>query len=317
MTDKPELLVVARQPDYLLDDLARDFVLHRLDASGDPDKLVAEVGPRIRGAIAGGMKGPDAALIAKLPNLEIISSNSVGYDATDVPAAHARGVIVTHTPDVLTDDVSDLAMTLMLMIGRRIGEAERFIREGRWPQGPMPLAVKVSGKRLGIVGLGRIGTAVARRAAAFDMDIAYTDIVVKGGAPYLFVPSLHDLARRSDFLLVSCVGGPTTRGLIDAAVLDALGPKSFLINIARGTIVDEPALVKALKEKRIAGAGLDVFLDEPNAPAELFDMDNVVITPHVASATHETRRAMAELVASNLRAHFSGRPVLTPVPKQD
>jgi len=313
--DKPELLVVARQPDYLLDDLANDFVLHRLDVAADPDKLVDEVGPRIRGALAGGMKGPDAALIARLPKLEIISSNSVGYDATDVPAAHARTVIVTHTPDVLTDDVADLAMTLMLMIGRRIGEAERFIREGRWPQGPMPLAVKVSGKRLGIVGMGRIGTAVAKRASGFGMQIAYTDIVVKGTAPYDFVPSLHDLARQSDFLLVSCVGGPTTRGLIDAAVLDALGPKSFLVNIARGTIVNEPDLVKALKEKRIAGAGLDVFFDEPHAPAELFDMDNVVITPHVASATNETRRAMADLVAANLRAHFSGRPVLTPVPK--
>src|SRR3546814_10758086 len=173
----------------------------------------------------------------------------------------------------------------------------------------MPLAVKVSGKRLGIVGLGRIGTAVARRAAGFGMEIAYTDIVVKGGAPYDFVPGLHDLARRSDFLLVSCVGGPTTRGLIDAAVLDALGPKSFLVNIARGTIVDEPALVKALKEKRIAGAGLDVFFDEPHAPPELFELDNVVVTPHVAIATTETSPAMAHLVPANLRAHFAGRPL--------
>ncbi|MFN4087442.1 MAG: 2-hydroxyacid dehydrogenase [Alphaproteobacteria bacterium] len=313
--DKIELLVVARLPDYLLDDLAQDFVLHRLDAAADPDRLVADVGDRVRGALAGGMKGPDAALIAKLPKLEIIASNSVGYDATDVPAAHARGIVVTHTPDVLTDDVADLGMTLMLMIGRRIGEAERFIREGRWLQGPMPLGTKVSGKRLGIVGLGRIGTAVARRASGFGMRIAYTDIVVKGGAPYDFVPGLHDLARQSDFLLVSCVGGPTTRGLIDADVLDALGPKGFLVNIARGTIVDEAALVRALQEKRIAGAGLDVFLDEPRAPQELFDLDNVVITPHVASATNETRRAMAELVAANIRAHFAGRPVLTPVPQ--
>ena len=312
--DRIELLVVARMPDFLLDDLRQDFTLHDLSAAADPERLLEEVGPRIRGAVAGGMKGPDAALIARLPRLEIIASNSVGYDATDVPAAQARGVIVTHTPDVLTDDVADLAMTLMLMVGRRVGEAERFIRDRRWPQGPMPLGVKVSGKRLGIVGLGRIGAAVARRAAGFGMTIRYTDIVVKAGAPYLFVPGLRDLARQSDFLLVSCVGGPTTRGLIDAAVLDALGPKGFLINVARGTIIDEPALVRALQEKRIAGAGLDVFLDEPRAPAELLEMDNVVVTPHIASGTQETRRAMAALVAANLRAHFAGRPVLTPVP---
>lgn len=312
--EKPELLAVARLPDFLLDDLRQDHVLHDLTAAADAEALLREVGDRVRGIVAGGMKGPDAALIGRLPKLEIIASYSVGYDATDVPVAQARGVIVTHTPDVLTDDVADLAMTLMLMVGRRVGEAERFIRDRRWLQGPMPLGVKVSGKRLGIIGLGRIGTAVARRAAGFGMTILYTDIVVKAGAPYLFVPDLLALARQSDFLLVSCVGGPTTRNLIDAAVLDALGPKGFLVNVARGTIVDETALVRALREKRIAGAGLDVFLDEPRAPAELLEMDNVVATPHIASGTHETRRAMAALVAANLRAHFAGRPVLTPVP---
>ena len=311
-----ELLQVVRLPAYLTDDLKRDFVIHDLSSAKDPEKLLSEVRDRVRGILCGGMKGPDAPLINSLPKLEIISTNSVGFDATDVVAAHKRGVIVTHTPDVLTDDVADLAITLMLMICRRIGEAERHAREGKWPQGPMGLGTTFRNKKLGIVGLGRVGTAVAKRAAGFDTQISYTDLYVKTGAPYPFVPKLLDLARDSDILLVSCFGGPATRGLINAEVLDALGPDSFLINVARGTIVDEPALVRAVQERRIKGAGLDVFLDEPHIPEALLSMDNVVVTPHIASGTEETRRAMAGLVVANIRAHFSGRPVLTPVPPQ-
>jgi len=313
---KPELLAVARLPAFLTDDLRRDFDIHDLTTAKDPEAMLREVGDRVRGVLAGGMKGPDAALIHRLPKLEIISSYSVGYDATDVVAAHARDVIVTHTPEVLTDDVADLAMALMLMVTRRIGEAERHAREGKWPQGPMGLGTTLRGKKLGIVGLGRIGTAVAKRASGFGVEISYTDLFVKTGAPYPFVPGLLDLARQSKILLVSCVGGPTTRGLINAPVFEALGPKGFLVNIARGTIVDQDALVQALQDRRIAGAGLDVFLDEPHIPDPLLGMDNVVVTPHIASSTVETRQAMADLVAANLRAHFSGRPVLTPVPRQ-
>ncbi len=313
---KPELLAVARLPAFLMDDLVKEYTVHDLAGAADPEALLREVGDRVRGILAGGMKGPDAALIGRLPKLEIIASYSVGYDATDVAAAHARGVTVTHTPDVLTDDVADLAMALMLMVTRRIGEAERYVRAGRWPGGPMPLGVKLGGKRLGIVGLGRIGTAVATRARGFGLEISYNDIVVKAGAPYPFVPNLLDLARDSDILLVSCIGGPTTRNLINDAVLDALGPRGFIVNVARGSIVDEDALIRALQEQRIAGAGLDVFRNEPHAPEALFGMENVVVLPHIASSTVETRRAMADLVLANLRAHFAGRPVPTPVPRQ-
>jgi len=266
--------------------------------------------------VAGGMKGPNANLINRLEKLEIIASMSVGFDATDVVAAQARGVIVTHTPEVLTGDVADLVMTFILMAPRRIGEAERFLRQGKWLGGRMDLGATVRGKRLGILGLGRIGRAVARRAEVFGLHIAYHDIKPMGDLAYRSYPSLLDLAEASDMLLVACEGGQATRGLVGGAVLDALGPAGFLINAARGTIIDQAAMVAALREGRIAGAALDVFDGEPNVPAELMAMENVVLTPHIASSTHETRRAMGDLVYDNLRAHFDGKPVLTSVPPQ-
>jgi lactate dehydrogenase-like 2-hydroxyacid dehydrogenase len=262
------------------------------------------------------MKGPNANLINALPSLEIIAAFSVGYDATDVAAAHARDVIVTHTPEVLTGDVADLAMTFILMVTRRIGESERFLRDGKWLQGRMDLGTTVKGKRLGILGLGRIGRAVARRAEAFGLQIQYHDIKPLGDLPYRSYPSIVELAEVSDILLVTCEGGEANRGIVNAEVLEALGPKGFVVNTARGPIIDQPALVKALQDGTIAGAGLDVFDGEPEVSAELMTMENVVLTPHIASSTHETRRAMADLVYDNLKAHFSGKPVLTPVPKQ-
>jgi lactate dehydrogenase-like 2-hydroxyacid dehydrogenase len=274
------------------------------------------VGPRIRGILAGGMKGPNANLINRLENLEIIASFSVGFDSTDVVAAQSRGVIVTHTPEVLTGDVADLAMTFILMAPRRIGEAERFLRNGQWLAGRMDLGTTVRGKRLGILGLGRIGRAVARRAEVFGLHIAYHDIKPMGDLPYRAYPTLLELASNSDLLLVACEGGESTRGLVDGAVLAALGPDGYLINAARGTIIDQPALVAALGQGGIAGAALDVFDGEPQVPAELLAMENVVLTPHIASSTTETRRAMGDLVYDNLRAHFDGRAVLTPVPPQ-
>lgn len=313
---KEELLLVASFAPFLVEDLAKEYTLHDLHNSDDPEVLLAEVGGRVRGIVAGGMKGPDAALINRLKNLEIIASFSVGYDATDVAAAHARGVVVTHTPDVLTDDVADLGMAFIVMAPRRIAESERFLRAGKWQRGRMDLGTNLRSKKLGIVGLGRVGSALARRAAGFELEIGYYDIVAKPGVAYRAYPDLIALAAASDILFVSCQGGATTRGLIDASVLDALGPKGFLVNVARGTIVDEDALVAALQEKRIAGAALDVFRDEPNAPVALTEMENVVVTPHIASSTAETRRAMADLVLANLRAHFAGEPVPTPVPNQ-
>jgi lactate dehydrogenase-like 2-hydroxyacid dehydrogenase len=311
-----DLLQVSPLPPYLTDRLKQHFTLHDFIAPADPEALLAEIGPRIRGILAGGMKGPDGNLIGRLPKLEIIASFSVGFDATDVVAAQARGVIVTHTPEVLTGDVADLAMTFILMAPRRIGEAERFLRAGRWTAGRMELGTTVRGKRLGILGLGRIGKAVARRAEVFGLAIAYHDIKPMGDLTYRSYPTLLELARASDILLVACEGGAANRGIVNAAVLDALGPAGYLINTARGPIVDQPALVQALQAKRIAGAALDVFDGEPAVPPELMAMENVVLTPHIASSTHETRRAMADLVYDNVKAHFDGKPVLTPVPRQ-
>jgi len=311
-----DLLQVSVLPPFLTERLAKEYTIHDFINAAEPEKLLDEVGPKIRGILAGGMKGPNANLINRLENLEIIASFSVGFDATDVVAAQKRGVIVTHTPEVLTGDVADLAMTLILMTSRRIGESERFLRSGKWLQGRMDLATTVRGRRLGILGLGRIGRAVARRAEVFGINIAYHDIKPMGDLPYRSYPTLLDLAEASDMLLVACEGGEATRGLVDAAVLEALGPNGLLINTARGPIVDQPALVAALQNGRIAGAGLDVFDGEPDVPAALIEMENVVLTPHIASSTNETRRAMGDLVYDNLRAHFDGKPVLTPVPPQ-
>ncbi len=309
-----ELLQVTALPPFLVERLEKEFLLHDYLNAADPDDLVDDVSPRIRGIVAGGMKGANADLINRLKNLEIIASFSVGYDATDVVAAQTRGVIVTHTPEVLTGDVADLAMTFILMVPRRIGEAERFLRNGQWLDGRMDLGTTVRGKRLGILGLGRIGKAVARRAEVFGLSISYHDIKPMGDLVYRSYPTALDLALASDILLVACEGGTATHGLVDVDVLEALGPDGYLINAARGTIVDQQALITALKTGIIAGAALDVFDGEPEVPAELMCMENLVLTPHIASSTRETRRAMADLVYDNLRAHFDGKPVLTPVP---
>jgi lactate dehydrogenase-like 2-hydroxyacid dehydrogenase len=253
-------------------------------------------------------------LIAQLPKLEIVSVFGVGYDGVDVAAARERGIAVTHTPNVLNDEVADLAMALVLAVSRRLVEADRYVRSGAWKNGPMPLARKVSGARMGIVGLGRIGLAIAKRAEAFGMSIAYTSRNARADLPYPYFPSAEALAREVDFLVVITPGGAATRKLIDAKVLAALGSKGYLVNVARGSVVDEAALVQALLDKTIAGAALDVFENEPHVPSELLALDNVVLTPHVGSATWQTRQAMADLAFGNLAAHFAGRPLLSPVP---
>ena len=311
-----DLLQVAQVPPSLIERLAKEHTIHDFINPADPDKLLEEIGPRIKGIIASGIKGPNANLINRLENLELIASFSVGFDATDVVAAQARGVIVTHTPEVLTGDVADLAMTFILMLPRRIGESERFLRDGKWLKGRMDLGTTVRGKRLGILGLGRIGMAVARRAEVFGLRIGYHDIKPMGDMTYRSYPGVVELAEASDILLVTCEGGEANRGVVDAAVLDALGPDGFIVNTARGPIIDQDALVKALLDERIAGAALDVFDGEPAVPEAMIGMENVVLTPHIASSTHETRRAMGDLVYANIRAHFDGKAVLTPVPPQ-
>lgn len=251
-------------------------------------------------------------LIESLPNLEIISQFAVGYDNIDLEAARERGVAVTNTPDVLTDDTADTALSLLLATARRICEADMYVRVGKWLNGPMPLGVNLRGKKAGIVGMGRIGQAIAKRCEAFGLTILYQGPRRKD-VPYQYYEDVHDLAADSDFLIAACPGGKATAGLIDARVLEALGPRGILVNISRGSVVDENALIEALQERRILAAGLDVYAHEPHVPEAFISMDNVVLLPHIGSATFETRTVMGRLVVDNLLAHFNGNPLLTPV----
>lgn len=311
---KPEILVVANVHPLYLKALKEVFQVHERTHEGDP-AVFAELAPRIVGIAAGGESTVSRSLLEQLPNLKLVSVFGVGYDGIDAKAAVERGVMVTHTPGVLSDDVADLAMGLVLAVSRQIVQADQHVRRGRWPQGPMPLGRKVSGSRMGIVGLGRIGAAIARRALAFDMSVAYTARTEKPGSGYQFYPTAEQLAAAVDFLVVITPGGQGTRHLINGAVLSALGPKGYLINVARGSVVDELALIEALQAGRIAGAGLDVFSAEPHVPEALWGMPNVVLTPHMASATDQTRRDMADLAFANMQAGVAGRPLLTPVPE--
>jgi lactate dehydrogenase-like 2-hydroxyacid dehydrogenase len=307
---KPDILAVEKLPPFLEDRLRAAFAFH--DRIGDAAALASIVG-KVRGLVALGTSTVTRELIAQFPALEIISVFGVGYDGIDIQAAHKHGIVVTNTPDVLTDDVADLCLGLILSVSREIPASERFLRSGQWHNGTFRLARKVSGSRLGVIGLGRIGSAVVRRAEGFGMSIAYTDLKEKPGVSYRFYPTLLELAANSDFLVVSAFGGPTTRNLVNAEVLKVLGPNGYLINISRGSLVDEPALVAALKSHTIRGAAIDVFANEPNVPEELLTMENVVLTPHMASGTVQTRQAMADLTFANLEAYFEGKPVLTRV----
>ena len=314
-SSRPDILIVARLPQHLNQRLREHFNCHDLPA-GLSEQALNDIAPSIRAISANGESTVTREFIARFPALEVISVFGVGYDGVDVAAARERGIHVTHTPDVLTDDVADFAMTLLFAVARQVVRADRFARAGEWTKGPFPFTTKVSGARLGIVGLGRIGKAIARRAEGFDMDIAYHNRSPLNDVSWRYAPTLKGLAAEVDFLVLSTPGGANTRALIDAEILEALGPKGFLINVARGSVVDETALIAALKQGKIAGAGLDVFENEPNIPPALAALDNVVLTPHMASGTLITRTAMADLAFDNLAAHFSGKPVLTPVPQR-
>lgn len=321
MTNSPETSAPfapgsVAQAGPLLDSLERtlqdEYSVVRL-----PDDLAAldpTDAAKVRAVVTSGRNGVPSELMAALPNLEIVTNFGVGYDTTDVAQAVARGIRVTHTPDVLTDCVADTALGLMLDVFRRFGASERFLRDGAWESGGFPLTRRFSGSTVGVLGLGRIGQAIARRAAAFDTTILYTTRRPVEGVPWEHVASAVDLARRSDVLVIAVPGGAATENLVDAEVIDALGPDGFLVNIARGSVVDEDALIAALEDGRIAGAGLDVFAHEPHVPARLI-RDDVTLLPHVGSGTHETRLDMRDLTLANLRAHLDGRPLPTPVPE--
>ncbi|WP_341520017.1 2-hydroxyacid dehydrogenase [Pseudomonas sp. G.S.17] len=307
---KSHVLKIARLPELLNERLYAQYEV--IDATENPADLPASA-LGVRALLANGESRVSRELIEKLPELEIIVVFGVGYDGVDVQAARERGIRVTHTPDVLTDDVADFAMALLLGIGRRTADADRFVRTGAWSDGPFPFTRKVSGARLGIIGLGRIGKAIARRAAGFDMRIAYTGRKPQD-VPYDFFASVVELAAAVDFLVIAVGGGEQTLHLVDTEVLDALGPQGILINVGRGSVINEGALAAALRDKRIYAAGLDVFENEPQVHPDLLGLDNVLLAPHMASATQDTRQAMADLTLSNLAAYFAGEALPTPIP---
>ncbi|QLP98774.1 MAG: 2-hydroxyacid dehydrogenase [Rhodoblastus sp.] len=266
-------------------------------------------------AVGPGHQPIDAAFMARFPALKIVSSFGVGYDHVDAAWAGRHGVFVTNTPDVLNEEVADTALGLLLCTVRRLPQADRYLREGKWMGGAFPLTDSLRGKTMGVLGLGRIGKAIARRAEACGLKVVYHGRNRQADVAYPYFDSLIEMAKAVDILMVITPGGPATHKLVDAAVLDALGPKGVLINVARGSVVDEAALVDALKRGAISAAGLDVFETEPCAPSELIGMDNVVLLPHVGSASVATRRAMGQLVVDNLVSFFAGDGPLTPTPE--
>jgi D-3-phosphoglycerate dehydrogenase len=314
---RPDILLAVPLIDAAMAALDSRFVVHRLWDVADRGAFLSGIADRVRGAATTGATGLNADVIDRLPKLEVVASYGVGTDAIDLATCRRRGIGVSNTPDVLTEEVADFAMALLLASARRIPQADAYVRRGdyrRDGKDMYPLTRRVRGKKVGIVGLGQIGRAFARLCPAFGMDVAWYGPRPKPDVPYRHVGDLVQLAREVDYLVLTCKGGSDTAGLINAAVLTALGPKGTLVNVARGSVVDEQALVAALKDGRLGAAALDVYVDEPNAPPELFAMDSVVIQPHVASGTVETRGAMGQLVVDNLVSWFDHRKLLTPVP---
>jgi len=313
---KPDVLVAYPLRPRQMEMLEKTYTVHRLDLlKGEArEAMLAKVGPRCTAMVVNGHVAIDDAFLARLPALKIAACSSAGFDQMDVAAMTRRGITLTNTSDVLLNDVADMALLLMLAARRRLVVGDRYVRSGDWGRkGMMPLTTSTSGKKAGIVGLGRIGLAIARRCEALGLTIGYYGRSKKAGNDYAYFDDPVKLAAWADILIVATPGGAETEKLISADVLDALGPEGSLVNISRGTVVDEPALIRALQEGRIASAGLDVYLNEPNPDPAFAALDNVVLYPHHASGTEETRDRMAQLVIDNLAAFFAGKPLLTPV----
>jgi lactate dehydrogenase-like 2-hydroxyacid dehydrogenase len=312
---KVDILSAGGLPKKTKESLARLFTVHRLDHGAALDSLGAALGS-IRGVARGGHFDASRSLLAKLPKLEIIANFGVGYDGIDLGNCAERGIVVTNTPDVLTEEVADTALGLLLMTVRELSAAERHLRDGKWTKANYPLtAGTMRDRTVGIVGLGRIGLAIARRLDAMDVPVVYHTRRKRSDAAYRHYADLHEMASDVDTLMVVLPGNDSTRNLIDANILRALGPRGVLINIGRGVAVDETALIAALRDKVIHAAGLDVFVDEPNVPAELIALPNAVLLPHVGSASVHTRDAMGQLVVDNLAGWFERGEPLTPVPE--
>lgn len=310
---KPEIALISPIHATGMVELNEKYTVHRVWEAPDPKAFMASIADRIEVAVTSGLRGAKAWEMDALPRLKLLASFGVGYDGIDIAAAKQRGIIVTNTPDVLNECVADTTWTLILSTVRRTVFNDRYVRAGRWLSGPAPLSDKVWGENLGIVGLGRIGRAIARRATGFGMQIGYHGRSEQKDVPYQYFADAAELARWAKILVVACPGGKDTEKIIDERVLQALGSDSYLINISRGSTIDEPALIRALQGGTIAGAGLDVFVDEPRVPEALCQLDNVVLQPHVGSGTHATRAAMAKMVTDNVAAWFAGKPLLSPV----
>jgi hydroxypyruvate reductase len=312
---KPDVLSIAPLVPRQMGRMAERFTIHQQpDIGPERERMHATLGPTLRFLQTTGFDGAGVELLKRFPKLEIVACMGVGVDAIDLNYAREHRIAVTNTPDVLNDDVADLGIALMLMAARGLALSDRWVRGGDWvSKGNQPLATKASGKTLGILGLGRIGKAIARRAAAFDMTICYHGRNPQPDQSFRFYADLAAMARDVDFLIAICPGGAATRHIVNAKVLEALGPAGIFINVSRGSVVDEPALVEALSSGKLGGAALDVFVDEPRVPERLRQMDNVVLAPHVGSATHETRDAMCALVVDNMLAQLDGKKLLTRV----
>lgn len=317
MTDKIDVLLIGPPKPVVVDGLARAFNLVKFSDVPDQEKFFAETAPRIRAiACSATSERIPGDLMARFPKLEIVSSFGVGYDHMDSQWAAAHGVVLTNTPEVLTEEVADTALGLLLCTVREFPQAERYLRAGKWRQKDYPLSkASLRNRTVGLVGMGRIGQAIARRLDAMQVPVVYHSRRPATGVAYRHYPKLLDMARDVDVLLVITPGGGATRNMINAEVLAALGPQGILVNMARGSVVDEDALIKALKDRTILSAGLDVYLNEPDVPAALIDMEHVVLFPHLGSASVATREKMDQLVVDNLVAWASGKPPLTPVPE--
>ncbi len=315
--EKPDVLLIGQKKPVMVKGLEPSVTLHYLVDAKDPDAFLKSIADKVRAiAIAYTSNKIDAAFMQKLPMLEQISSFGVGYDHIDAKWAGEHGIIVTNTPEVLNEEVADTALGLLLCTVREFPKAERFLRAGKWPQAQYPLTkATLRNRTVGMVGMGRIGKAIARRLEAFGVPVVYHSRNPQKGVSYKHYPKLLDMARDVDTLMVIVPGGAATANMINAEVLTALGPKGILINMARGSVVDEPALIAALKDRTIYSAGLDVFAKEPQVPSALVEMDHVVLFPHLGSSTEVTRAAMDQLVADNILAWAAGKPPLTPVPE--
>jgi len=290
--------------------LAERYTVHKLHEIADKDAWLAENGARIRAHAGSGVQKP---LMEKLPNLEIIASFGVGYDNIDTATAKARNIRVTNTPDVLNDAVAEITIGLMISLARRIPQGDQFVRTGKWPGNNFGLFSELTGKTVGILGLGRIGKEIATRAQAMKMRVVYFGRHEQASVPYVYYNNLEDMARDSDWLVIIAPGGKGTERIVSKKVLEALGPKGLLVNVARGTLVDEPAMVELLQNGGLGGAALDVFEKEPQVPQALLGLDNVVLSPHQGSATNQTRDAMGALLVANLERHFAGEPLISAV----